>query len=420
MISIQEAIKIIKENLPERKIEERAITESLGSYLAQDIMAPESLPRFNNSAMDGYAVALDFETPAKLPLTLPVIGESQAGIPYTDELQSGEAIQISTGAYVPEGTTLIVPVEETNNGDSEVKIRNLGDQYAHIRFAGEEVAIGDTIARKYDHVTPPLLSWLAGFGIITVQIFRTPRVAILTTGEELTEIDAILKPGQIRNTNQVYLEALFELLRIKPVYTNRIPDSLTMTREILTEASEMADILILSGGVSVGPHDHVKDAAESLGYNRQFWKVAQKPGKPLYFASRKENLLFGLPGNPVSTLISTLVYIYPVLNYLQGNPLRELYCIESHLNKEYKRKKTNRAQYLLVKVMGKSKEGFIVEPAGHQHSHMMSGVTAGDGFLVVPQHTKEMSPEMKQIVYLFPWSDFITACENEGSLQWDA
>ncbi|MCF7804770.1 MAG: molybdopterin molybdotransferase MoeA [Candidatus Marinimicrobia bacterium] len=419
MISIQQAIQTIKDHLPERRTEDRTLTESLGYYLAEKLTAPEPLPRFNNSAMDGYAVALDLNSPPKLPMKLPVIGESQAGVPYHDELQPGEAIRISTGAYVPEGTSLVVPVEDTDNGDTEVVINDIGEQYSHIRFAGEEVSAGETIAQKRDKITPPMLSWLAGFGIQQVKVFSKPKVAVLTTGQELVDFGAKLKPGQIRNTNQLYFESYLRDMGIEPVYSSQIPDSLSETKRILKEATDVADIILLSGGVSVGPHDHVKDAAESIGFERHFWKVKQKPGKPLYFASMGEKLLFGLPGNPVSTLMSTLVYVYPVINALAGNPGSNLASVPAFLDQSYTRRKAGRAQYLLVKIVRQEESGYLIEPVGHQRSHMMSGVTESDGFIVVPVGTNEVSPEKKQTVYLFPWTDSIPKYEDKGIIRWD-
>ena len=169
----------------------------------------------------------------------------------------------------------------------------------------------------------------------------------------------------------------------------------------------------------MGPHDHVKDAAESIGFERQFWKVRQKPGKPLYFASLGEKLLFGLPGNPVSTLMSTLVYVYPAINRLSGNPAPDLTTISARLDKPYRRKKAGRAQYFLVKIVGQDKGRLVIEPVGRQRSHMMSGVTESHGFIVIPAGTDEVRPGEEQTLYLYPWTDSASIYENKGLLEWD-
>ncbi len=419
MISIHEAIKIIKDHLPERKIVKCALTESLGYFLAKDYFAPEPVPRFDNSAMDGFAIALDESVSPTLPLRMPVIGESQAGVPYQNELQAGEAIRISTGAVVPEGATQVIPVENTKTEDDTVVINTLGKQYAHIRFAGEEISAGDLIANKFDKITPPLLSWLAGFGIQTVEVFEKPRVAILTTGQELIDPAETPEIGKIRNSNQVYFESYMRSIGFDAVYNHQIPDSLEDTKRILREAEQVANVILVSGGVSVGPHDHVKNAAEAIGFERHFWKVAQKPGKPFYFASWNGNLLFGLPGNPVSTLMSTLVYVYPVLQHLAGNPNPNLSARTAHLSQDYENKKPDRAKYLLVKIRTKTPGDLIIEPVIHQRSHMLSGVTASDGFIHIPSGVERVSSNDQQVVYLFPWSDFPGQLQVPRTIQWD-
>jgi len=419
MISIQEAIKIIEQNLPERKTEERALAKSLGYFLAIDYYAPEPLPKFDNSAMDGFAIALDESVSPELPLKMPVIGESQAGMPYTGELQAGEAIRISTGAVVPEGATQVIPVEHTTMEDDQVVIHKLGKQYAHIRFSGEEITEGEKIAQKHDKLTPPMISWLAGFGLQSVEVFAKPRIATLTTGQELVDPSETPEMGQIRNTNQIYFEQYLSAIGFESVYGHQIPDSLEETKRILREAEQVADIILVSGGVSVGPHDHVKNAAESVGFKQHFWKVAQKPGKPLYFATQDNKLLFGLPGNPVSTLMSTIVYVIPVLQFMVGNPDQNLPVVLAHLSHSYEERGTDRAKYLLVKFIPDKSDHSIIEPVGHQRSHMMSCVTASDGFILVPAGSKKLKSSDPQIVYLFPWSDNPEQAQLPRTIQWD-
>lgn len=393
--------------------------KSLGYFLAKEYCAPEALPRFDNSAMDGFAIALDESVSPEIPLKMPVIGESRAGIPYTSELQAGEAIRISTGAVVPEGATQVVPVENTAMEHDVVVIHELGKQYDYIRFAGEEIAAGDKIAKKHDQLTPAMISWFAGFGIQAVEVFAKPRVAALTTGQELVDPFDNLELGNIRNMNHLYLEHFLDSIGIEAVYRHQIPDSLEETKRILREAEQVADIILVSGGVSVGSHDHVKVAAEAIGFEPHFWKVAQKPGKPLYFATWNNKLLFGLPGNPVSTLVSTLVYVYPVLQYLAGNLKHNLPAVMGHLSQNYENKKPDRAKYLLVKFTTNNSDHLKIEPVMHQRSHMMSGVTASDGFIIVPTGTKMLASKEPQIVYLFPWSDFPEQLQTPRAIQWD-
>jgi len=406
MISIEEARTIVEQHRLAPRIEERSLQDSLGLVLAEDLKAPEPLPRFDNSAMDGYAVALPAEFDGVPPLTLPIVGESRAGIPLGTSLQTGSAVEISTGAVVPEGTDLVVPVEDTDREDQTVILHHLGNQGAHIRKRGEEIREGDRILEKGSEVTPPVLAWCASFGIARLKVYVPPRVAVLTTGQELVEYTEAPGPGQIRNSNQLYLESLLKYLGLEPVLSQRVPDSPEATASAIREAMRLADLIVISGGVSVGPHDHVKEAAEQLGFRRQFWKVAQKPGKPLYFASAEATLLFGLPGNPVSTVMSSLVYVYPVLNYLRGKMKVRLPAVRATLAEPLPKKPSSRTRFLLVQLEpdGKKNSTWRIRPGAKQRSHMLSGVTRSDGFIEVPPLDEERLAGEEFTVSLFPWS----------------
>lgn len=406
MISIEEAKTIVEQHRLSPRIEERALEDSLGLVLAEELKAPEPLPRFDNSAMDGYAVALPVDFDGAVPLTLPIAGESQAGIPHQTALEKGTAVEISTGAVVPEGVDLVVPVEETEREDGSIVLHHLGGQGAHIRKRGEEIREGDRILEQGSEVTPPVLAWCASFGISRLKVYAPPKVAILTTGQELVEYTEHPGPGQIRNSNQLYLESLMNYLRLVPVLSRRVPDSAEATVSAIREAMAQADIIVISGGVSVGPHDHVKEAAEQLGFQRHFWKVAQKPGKPLYFASAEETILFGLPGNPVSTLMSSLVYLAPVIQFLMGKRDVGLPTVWASLAEPLPKKPSSRARFLLVRVEPAvaGSEAWRIRPAEKQQSHMLSGVTGSDGFIEVPPLDDDRPAGEEFAVSLFPWS----------------
>jgi molybdopterin molybdotransferase len=405
MISIQDAEQIIAARVPKPQMQQIPLEESLGYYLAENIAATEPLPHFDNSAMDGFAVALpaaEFD----VPLDLPVVGESQAGEPFGVALEKGTSIRISTGAMVPPGTDVVVPVEDTEIDDEYVKLKEIGPAGNHIRRKGEEIQSGEVLAVQGTQVTPPLLAWIGTFGITEINVYKKPRIAILTTGQELMDFSEPLQPGQIRNSNQLYLQSLMNMLDLPVTLSVRVPDSLEETMANIRAAGEVADIIVLSGGVSVGPHDHVKEAAEGLGFERHLWKVAQKPGKPLYFASGESTLLFGMPGNPVSTLVSTLHYLYPTVQKIAGNPapgLRKFYC---HFNKKVSGLKMGRARFLLVKIISQEQKSgeIIVEPVSKQHSHMLSGVTGSDGYVTIPANTEQVDQNQELMIQLHPWT----------------
>ncbi len=408
MISLDEATRIIKDHLPTPEVEDRSVEAAAGCYIADKITAPEPLPRFVNSAMDGYAVAMPENGRPDGQLRLPVVGESRAGAPFPGELHPGTVVRISTGARVPDGADLVVVVEDTTPDDDNVLIHSLPGDRANIRFRGEEIERGDVIASPHQQITPAMIAWLASFGITELPVFREPSVAVLTTGEELVEYTVQPGPGQIRNSNQVFGTHFLKLFGIEPVISVQVGDSPEETVEAIERAQESADLILVSGGVSVGEHDHVKAAAEELGFTRQFWKVAQKPGKPLYFAAHENTLLFGLPGNPVSVIINTVFHILPVLRAFRG--VRPVYPvgIPVLLAADLPVKPSGRARLLMVKLVGENPQGrHRVRPVSHQASHMISGVVASDGIIVVPPETDCVPAGESRTMYRYPWKKML-------------
>lgn len=405
MLTIKAAREIVREHTPAPRIQERRLTEARGLYLAERVLAPEQLPRVDNSAMDGYAVALPENASVDKPIKLKVIGESRAGVPWKETLTAGTAIQISTGAPLPDGADRVIPVEDTTREDDQVRLKTIGREHDHIRFAGREVLAGDMIAEEQVKLTPPVVAWLAGFGIDRVKVFVPPKVSLITTGEELVDINQTLNPGQVRDTNRIFLETLLAEEGLEPAYCRHVPDVLEATIKALDEAGRVSDLVVTVGGVSVGPHDHVKAAAEQVGFRPHFWKVAQKPGKPLYFATRDRTLLFGLPGNPVSVVMTSLVYVYPTLKCLLGAPDPELRTISGRFDHPVENLNSGRAKLFLVSITGYQHYTAQLQPGGPQQSHMLSTVTNSDGFIIIPGEKTAIEEKDTFTVYLFPWAE---------------
>jgi len=405
MLTIKAAREIVREHTPTPLIKERRLIEARGLYLAEQVTAPEQLPRVDNSAMDGYAVALPGNASVDKPIKLEIIGESRAGMPWKETLTAGTAVQISTGAPVPEGADRIIPVEDTTREDDQVWLKAIGREHDHIRFAGREVLAGDVIAEKQVKLTPPVVAWLAGFGIDRVKVIAPPRVSLITTGEELVDINQTLKPGQVRNANRTFLEGLLVEEGLEPAYCRHVPDVLEATSKALDEAGRNSDLLITVGGVSVGQHDHVKAAAEQAGFRPHFWRVAQKPGMPLYFATRDRTLLFGLPGNPVSVVMTSLVYVYPTLKRLLGAPDPELRTLVGQFDQPVENLDPGRAKLLLVSITGYQHYIAQLQPQGPQESHMLSTVTKSDGFIIIPGERTTVEKDETFTVHLFPWTE---------------
>jgi molybdopterin molybdotransferase len=284
---------------------------ALGRVLAEDVRSEIDVPPFDSSAMDGFAVIAGPEG------ELEVVGESRAGHPADRAVAEGEAIAISTGAAVPEGATAVVPVERTQSRDSRVFVPET-EPGANIRRAGEDVRSGDVVLRPGDLLTPAALGVAASVGRDALTCSRRPRVALLVTGDELTDPGQPLAPGGIYSSNGYALMGLVERAGAEPVDQVRVGDDADATRSALGEALEAGDVLVVSGGVSVGPHDHVKNAFAALGVEERFWGVSLRPGKPTWFGTRDGQLVFGLPGNPVSAMVTFQLFVRPALAALQG------------------------------------------------------------------------------------------------------
>ncbi len=396
MIPVADAVALLRTLVPVRRRVDVGVADAVGQVLAEGVAAPEPLPPFTNSAMDGFAVRwVDVATAADgEAVSLRVAGESAAGHPYDGEVGEGEAVQISTGAVVPAGADTVVPVEETAGDGPTVEIRRVKRAGQHVRAAGEEVSAGDAVAQEGDEVTPALLGLLATLGVERVAVYARPRVAIVVTGAELTGVTR-LAPGQIRDSNGPMLAAAVAASGGEVVSLTRVGDREEATREAIGEAAEVAEVVITSGGVSVGPHDLVRGAAEAVGFTPLLWRVLQKPGKPLFVARREDTVLVGLPGNPVSALSCFTHYLHPLLQAAGGRPFG--WPRTTGRLAEPAAAKGDRTLLLRVRL-----DGDGVHPLTRQASHMLTTIAGADGYCVVqPGHPLAAGATVE--VYLYPW-----------------
>lgn len=320
LISIEEArARVLAEAVP-LPPETVALSDALGSVLAEDIIATHDVPPFDNSGMDGYAVrAADIvEASPASPARLPIVDTIAAGHVAQAQLGPGQAVRIMTGAPVPEGADTVVQSELTSEEDGYVLINEPRKPGKHIRRAGEDVATGDRVLGAGAPLGPAEIGVLASLGHPFVSVHKRPRVAIISTGSELVEVDQPLGPGQIRNSNGYSISALCRQMGVEAVQFGIVPDDYEATRRAIAAGLEY-DVLLTSGGVSVGKFDFVKDVQDELGVERRLWGVAMKPGKPLAFGVRGRTLVYGLPGNPVSAMVSFELFVKPALLRLMGH-----------------------------------------------------------------------------------------------------
>jgi molybdopterin molybdotransferase len=381
LIDIDEARRRVLAEVRPLPVEEVALDAALGRVLAVDVAAEADLPPFDSSAMDGWAVV------AGAGGELAVVGESRAGRPASRVLASGEAIRISTGAAMPEGADAVVPVERAEAGDGRVRVPDV-EAGRNVRRAGEDVRAGDVVLRAGADLGPAELGVLASLGRGAARCARRPRVAVVTTGDELVEPGAALAPGQIRDSNGVAVAAQARRAGAEVVRRAHAADDLDATRAALAAALDAADVVCVTGGVSVGPHDHVKAALAAAGVEERFWGVRMRPGKPTWFGvAPGGRLAFGLPGNPVSTMVTFHLFARAALRALAGaDPGTPR--TRAILDRAVER--LPRDQVLRCRLLARE-DGFHVEPTKAQGSHVLTSMLGAGALALVPAGEGELA-----------------------------
>ncbi|HKN92881.1 MAG TPA: gephyrin-like molybdotransferase Glp [Thermoleophilaceae bacterium] len=374
LIDIATARERVLEHVRRLGAEEVALADALGRVLAEDVSAEEDLPPFDSSAMDGYAVI------AGPAAELDVVDESRAGHPAQRSLAQGQAIAISTGALIPEGADAVVPVErvQTSNGRVSVPETAAG---ANLRHAGDDVRRGEAVLRAGSVLGPAELAVAAALGHSELPVGRRPQVVVLATGDELVPPGEPLGAGQIRNSNTIGLAAQARQAGAEVVGNEIVRDNLESTKAALSAALERADVVCVSGGVSVGPHDHVKPALAELGVREVFWRVALKPGKPTWFGARDGKLVFGLPGNPVSAMVTFHLFARPALRALAGAQPDD--TSGSAVLDEPLPRNAGRDEVVRCRLRA-AEDGWHVAPTrDDQSSHVLTSMLAAEAFAIV-------------------------------------
>ena len=381
--TVDEALELVLERVSRLPVEPVSLSRAAGRVVAEPALARTDLPPFPSSAMDGYAVRAE-ETPGRLP----VHGRIAAGSPLAGALPVGSAVAIATGATVPEGANAVVPVEQTAESDGFVEIREAADPGAHIRDRGGDVGEGETIVAPGTVLGSTQIGALAAAGVAEIVCARRPRVAVLATGSELRSPGEPLEPGQIYESNRTMISAVLAAAGAEVVELPVVRDDEDAHRRALEEGLQ-ADVLVTSGGVSMGPHDLVRRVAAELGVEEVFWGVAVKPGKPLSFGIRGSTLVFGLPGNPVSSLVGAVLFVSPALRALQGaaTPGPTFECGRAA---RALRRNPHRDEFVRARRDG-DEEGPLLEPVSGQDSHMIVRAAAADALVHVPRGTDQIA-----------------------------
>ncbi|MGH2418481.1 MAG: molybdopterin molybdotransferase MoeA [Candidatus Limnocylindria bacterium] len=378
MLTVDEALDRLLAGLRLTDVERVPLADAPGRVPAvASIVASIDVPPFANSAMDGFALRFaDGDAPRR------VVGEARAGGPLAPSAEPGTAVRIMTGAPMPDGADTVVPIEEATERDGMMVVEVAPASGTHVRVAGLDIRRGQPVPLPRLPISPSAIGLLAAMGQAALDVRRRPRVAILSTGDELRDVGASLDHGQIHDANAPALAAAVAEAGGEPVVLARAPDDAEAIRATVQSAVENADLLIASGGVSVGEHDHVRGVIEGLG-QLDFWRIAVQPGKPLAFGRIGNVPVIGLPGNPVSALVTFEVFARPMLRAMLGlagdGRLRVSALVTEAIGKDPARR-----AYLRVRIE-RGEGGYLAASAGGQGSSQLLPLASANALLVVPE-----------------------------------
>lgn len=378
MIEVKEALEIVAANSSVLSTQKISVHKALGHILAETIYSPISMPPFRQSAMDGYAFIHSRRH------QFDVVGISQAGDHANIKLKENQAVRIFTGAYVPNDADTVVMQEHVMvNGDS-ILIAKMPEPFANVRSKGEQINAEDVVFDANTLITPAAVGFLACLGITEITVYKKPKVAILVTGNELVKPGKKLSKGKIYESNSVMLQAALQTIGVNKIKVHTVKDNLKATKKALQSILKKNDIVLVSGGISVGDYDFVKEALLKNGVEELFYKINQKPGKPMFFGSKKDTLVFALPGNPASSLTNFYIYVYSAVKNRMGFSNTHLSKIVRKLDNDIV---NNTGKTLFLKALYNETS---VEILDGQSSAMLNSFAVANGLVIVPEDVENI------------------------------
>jgi molybdopterin molybdotransferase len=416
-LTYKEALALIEEETKPLPKIVLPLSKLISHALFEPIVAPFDLPQFDNSQVDGYGVKVAdlVGATAQEPRLLKLVGAVKAGSAPSFELEAGQALKIFTGGTVPPSVEAILMKEYCQELDGAVQIQKSPSAGENIRRRGGEFLQGETLLAKGELISPPVIGLIASLGFSSFAAFDKPQLSIIATGDELVEPGQPLLTGQIYDANSYALRAAAESLGLKSK-VQLVKDDLIKVREVFAEALQDSDVIISSGGVSVGEFDFVKTALESLGVKTIFWKVAIKPGKPLYFGilenndhsraeqSPRRKLIFGLPGNTVSTLVTFHQFVKPALKLMMGQTPSTVLRVKANL-KNATKKNDARLDFMRGRLSEDLDGQLEALPTKGQQSHMLSGLAQANCLIHFPLELDSLQENDRVVVDLLKWFD---------------
>jgi molybdopterin molybdotransferase len=396
VLTVEEALEAIVSRVGPLAVERVDVLSALGRVLAEPVVSPSTIPPWPNSSMDGYAVRA--HDTGRAPVELAVVGRIIAGSMPSRALRAGEAMRIFTGAPLPEGADAVVPQEDVAADNGRITIAASVASGAYVRPAGEDVRVGDVVVQPGGSIGAAEVGLLATLGYSQVRVFRRPRVAILSTGNELADLGTEPGPGQIPNTNTYSLMAQVIEAGAEPINLGVAPDQLDAITERVRWGLDAADVLVSSAGVSVGELDLVRDALERSGVDLHLWKVSMRPGKPITFGTRGGRPVFGLPGNPVSAMVTFELFVRPALRRMAGARALDRPRISARALEKIENPGSRRG-YLRV-TLTPGAHGFGARLTGDQGSAILRSMVLADGLAVVAPDTTIAAGQPVDVIVL--------------------
>ena len=373
MIKVEEALQTIEANSTKMPTKQIAVNKALGYVLAEKVISPINMPPFRQSAMDGYAFIHSIKH------QYDIVSISQAGDHSNLKLKANETVRIFTGAFVPDNADTVVMQEHVIANKDSILIAVMPQKGINVRLKGEQIAKDNVVFEAGTLVTPAAIGFLASLGITEIEVYKKPKVAILVTGNELVKPGEKLKKGKIYESNSVMLQAALETAGISKTKVYRVKDNLKATKKALKDILKKYDMVLVSGGISVGDYDFVKEALLQNDVEEHFYKINQKPGKPMFFGSKNGTLVFALPGNPASSLTNFYIYVYPAIRNRIG--LSEIHRakIVRTLNSDVK---NDTGKTLFLKARYDETNVTVLDG---QSSAMLNTFAVANGLLIVPE-----------------------------------
>jgi len=414
MTKWQEALKIILSCVKPNAAVKVSIDDALGLIASETVLSPEKLPHFDNSAMDGFAVRFEDCTSASAdnPVSLHILEDLPAGRIATQTVSAGTALRIMTGAALPIGSNAIVPVEDTHPGKGVVDILNAPKPKQNIRFAGEDIDAGQPVISAGKQINAAHIGLLAALGVSEISVIPPARVAVITTGSELLDVKEQPAPGKIRDANIHSLSAQIRSWGAIPVTFPRIDDTRCAVESVLKEAASQCDLLLTTGGISVGDYDHVKEILGILDAKQHFWRIAQKPGGPMGFWTLRDKPFLGIPGNPVSAMVMAELYLKPAVCQMMGHKNIGQPCVKARLETGF-RKSGNDGKRHFLRVVASNTEGkWIARLSGPQGSAQLTSMCNANALAMIPEDTTEVSAGEEVELLLCGSQKGVDSCNN--------